>query len=962
MPSCRTASLFVCFGLIIVVAADRAQANTGPIVRASSVHSEPYPAELVLDDDPKTRWASRPLENKPEWIEIDLGRVTSIDGLAIIWERAYAAEYQVRVSRDGRSWQTVCTRSRAEAGRDVLTELGTEGRYLRIVGTKPGPFKLISIWEIELLDAAAVEAIAQARREAEQQAREAMAETVEQHGVEEIVFALRQPSRDGHWYANFSHYAEDEDRLTYGPGGKLCKMNLRTGEMTTLLEDAEGGVRDPVVDYEARKILFSYRPGESRYFHLYEVDVDGSSLRQLTDGPYDDIEPTYLPDGSIMFVSSRCKRWVNCWLTKVAVLHRCDGDGEDIRAISANVEHDNTPWPLPDGRVLYQRWEYVDRSQVHYHHLWTTNPDGTGQMVYFGNQTPGVVMIDAKPIPESRKVVAVFSPGHGRRDHDGAITVVDPREGPDVDQRARRITSAQNFRDPWAFSEELFLAAREKEIVLLDDRGTVSTIYRCSAEEAAAGLTCHEPRPVVPRPREPVIPDRSNPRRETGRLALMDVYEGRNMAGVERGEIKKLLVVESLPKPINFTGGMDPLTYGGSFTLERVLGTVPVEPDGSASMELPAMRALFFIALDEDGMAVKRMHSFLTVQPGETTSCVGCHESRTQSLMPPENRTALARRPSQIEPIDDCPDVFDFPRDIQPILDRLCVDCHGYAKTDRGGPYAGGVILTGDHGPMFSHAYFTMTVKRLFKDNRNQPQSNYPPRTMGSSASRIFDKIDGSHHGVEATEHERKMLRLWIDLGAPYPGTYAALGCGSIGGYQQNRQIETDFDWSTTKAGAQVIARRCASCHEGNDVLPKAISDERGVSFWRFSLDDPRLKLSRHIVFNLSRPEKSLLLLAPLAKEAGGLELCRADNGQTKVVFSDTADADYQMLLAMVAAGKKRLEEIKRFDMPGFRPRPGYVREMQDYGVLPRDLPESAEIDIYATDRRYWDLFQYQGE
>jgi len=366
--------------------------------------------------------------------------------------------------------------------------------------------------------------------------------------------------------------------------------------------------------------------------------------------------------------------------------------------------------------------------------------------------------------------------------------------------------------------------------------------------------------------------------------------------------------------------------------------------------------------LDENDMSVKRMHSFLTVQPGEVTSCVGCHEQRTRNLLPSADPMALSRPPSRIEPIDDCPDVFDFPRDIQPILDRLCVDCHGYEKTKRGGPYAGKVVLTGDRGPMFSHAYFTMTVKRLFKDNRNQPKSNYPPRTTGSSASRILTMIDGSHYGVKATEHELRMLRLWIEVGAPYPGTYAALGCGSIGGYQENRLINTDLDWPTTRAGAEVISRRCASCHTGNDVLPKSISDERGVSFWRFSLDDPRLKLSRHIVFNLSRPERSLLLLAPLARGAGGLELCRTDEGQPAAVFHDTDDPDYQALLAMAAAGKTNLEQIARFDMPGFRPRPAYIREMKRYGILPTDLPTDAEIDIYATDRRYWDMFEYKAE
>ena len=632
------------------------------------------------------------------------------------------------------------------------------------------------------------------------QAPRRLRQRLAEQGVEEIIFALRQPGKDPHWYANFGYYADDEARLTYGKGGRLCRLNLVSGDVTTILEDKEGGIRDPVVHYDAEKVLFSYRKGGSPWYHLYEINLAGRNLWQLTDGPYDDIEPCYLPDGGIVFISSRCNRWVNCWLTKVANMHRCDADGRRIRQISANIEQDNTPWPLPDGRILYLRWEYVDRSQVDYHHLWTANPDGTGETVYFGNLHPGTVMIDAKPIPQTNKVVAIFSPGHGKREHDGAVTVVDVRKGPDQQGFARPITRESDYRDPWAFSEDLFMAARGKRIVLLDGAGRTEEIYRLNAEDAAAGLECHEPRPIIRRERERTIPDRVDPQLETGTLVLMDVYKGRNMAGVRPGEIKKLLVLETLPKPINFTGGMDPLTYGGSFTLERVLGTVPVEADGSASLELPALRAVFFVALDEHDMAVKRMQSFTTVQPGELSGCIGCHEQRTETMLPRGNPMAPVRKPSQIQPIADCPDVFDFPRDVQPILDKLCADCHGYQKTARGGPYAGKVILTGDRGPMFSHAYYTMTVRRLFSDNRNQPKSNYPPRTLGSSASRILKMLDGSHYGVQADPHDAKMLRLWIEVGAPYPGTYAALGCGSIGGYLENNQVDADWDWPTTRA------------------------------------------------------------------------------------------------------------------------------------------------------------------
>jgi cytochrome c553 len=784
-------------------------------------------------------------------------------------------------------------------------------------------------------------------------------------GVKELIIAARKLNpTDGHWYANFGYYAHDPERKAYAEGTKLYRLNLRTQQLTTLLEDATGGIRDPQVHYDGRKILFSYRKGGTDPYHLYEINPDGSGLRQLTDGPFDDIEPSYLPDGQIVFVSSRCKRWVNCWLTQVATLHVCDADGQNIRAISSNNEHDNTPWPLSDGRILYTRWEYVDRSQVHYHHLWAANPDGTAQMTWFGNLHPGITMIDAKPIPGSHKVVASFSPGHGRKEHDGVVTVVDPDAGPDEQKAARRISKTPNYRDPWAFSEDCFLAAKGPMLVLLDANGAEQVIFRLSEADRDAGLECHEPRPLATRPREPVIQPRVRLSQPTGRFVLGNVYDGRNMVGVQRGDIKKLLVLESLPMPIHYTGGMEPISYGGTFTLERILGTVPVEADGSAYFEVPALRSVFFVALDENDLAVKRMQSFTTVQPGETTSCVGCHEQRTQT--PRHFWTALnapTRPPAQIEPIADVPDVLDFPRDVQPVLDQLCGDCHGYEKTARGGPRAGRLILTGDHGPKYSHSYYMLTIARLFSDGRNQPTSNYAPRTLGSSASRLLQKLDGTHHDVQATPQQKKLLRLWIESGAAYPGTYAALGCGMIGNYAENKQINKDTDWPTTLAGAAVIRDRCAGCHDKpSRLLPQSLADERGVSFWQPSLDDPRLLTSRHIVFNLSRPGKSLMLLAPLAESAGGWGLCRNPQTEAKTtVFADTNDPGYRKLLGMIEAGREFLtSQNPRFDMPQFRPRADWVRELKRYGILSPELPPDSSVDVYATERRYWESLWYQ--
>lgn len=932
-------------------------------VSCSSVYDPRYQPDYATDGKPDTRWASAIYRGTPEWLLVDLGAEVPVETLVIRWEHAFAVDYEVQVSGDAERWRTLRHVIDGFDGTVTLSGLGGAGRYLRILCHTPGPFPLFSIWELESPDAPLAEALRQAglrvsqeRRREMLRARERLQSVWQEHGIHEVLFAVRQPGVDGHWYANFGYYAADVNHKCYrAGGGKLCRLNLDTGEVTTILDDPAGSVRDPQLHYDGRRAVFSYLSAGSEHYHLYEVNLDGSGLRQLTDGDCDDIEPTYLPDGGIMFCSSRCNRWVNCWLTQVATLYRCEADGGGVRPVSSNNEHDNTPWVLPDGRVLYTRWEYVDRSQVDYHHLWTAAPDGTGQMVFYGNLNPGTVMIDAKPLPGESRVLAVFSPGHGQIEHTGPLAIVDPGDGPDDPTRARLIYTANQYRDPYPITSRVFLAATGAELHMVDDQGNAGLVYQLPDEAIAAGMWLHEPRPITPRAREPVLYPRVTLTRDTGRLLLVDVYRGRNMAGVKRGDVRKLLVLESLPKPINYTGGMDPLTYGGSFTLERVVGTVPVEADGSAYMELPALRSFFFVALDDQDMSVKRMQSFLTVQPGELTGCVGCHERRTQVLPTGQRPMAVRRAPSRPVPVPGVPEVFDFPRDIQPILDRRCVRCHdagsssGRVHSSRR-PLAP-VILNGDRGPMYSHSYFTLTLHRQFVDGRNDPKSNLPPRSIGAVASPLMHKLMGGHHGVRATAQELDLVRYWIESGAPYPGTYGALGSGSIGGYYANSQVETDWDWPETKAAAAAMERRCASCHRGDRGLPRSLSDEREVSFWRPDWNDPRLRLSRHIVFNLTRPQQSLVLLAPLSPEAGGHGTCQGPQGP---VFATTEDPDYRAILGMCEAGRRRLEQIGRFDMPGFRPPIPYLREMVRYGILPTIPGPQERVDPYELDRRYW--------
>jgi hypothetical protein len=740
-------------------------------------------------------------------------------------------------------------------------------------------------------------------------------------------------------------------------------LDLDTKDVHYILNDEGGAVRDPIVHYDGEKVLFSYRPSGTMHYHLYEINTNGTGLRQLTDGPYDDIEPIYTPEGNIIFVSSRGNRFVQCWMTQVAILYGCDADGKNIKMLSGNVEHDNTPWMLPNGQILYTRWEYVDRSQVDFHHLWSMNPDGTRQMVFYGNLHPGIVFIDAKPIPNSEKVVASFSWGHGAAEHLGSIGIIDPRHGPDDKSAMHVVSKDRNYRDPWAFSETAFLVAKNAQMVLMDGDGNEQVIYELPEELKQKRLWLHEPRPIVQRKRERIIGDMTNPAASTGQLVVMDVNRGRNMEGVERGEIKKLLVLETLPKPINFTGGMEPMSYGGTFTLERIVGTVPVEPDGSANFELPATRAFFFVALDENDRAVKRMQSFHTVMPGEVTACIGCHEERTEMMQVGRVPAASRRPPSPITPIAGIPDVIDYPRDIQPIWDKHCLSCHSPDKRE------GNFNLSGGRGPMYSLSYSNIMAgthsalenarygkETLVADGRNRALGNYPPRTIGSNASALYTKYcQKEHYGVELSEREKALVRLWIETGATYPGTYAALGSGMLGGYYRNTIDRRDLDWEETKVMQEVMKNNCSSCHTGEKQLPISVTDEIRHTWWIYpnGPNDSRRKYSRHLHFDLTQPEKSVLLLAPLSKEAGGYEACG------RAILTGKDDPRYQAILSGIVRAKMQLDEVKRFDMSDFVPRPEYIREMKKYGVLPANHDPSSVVNIYDLEQRYWQSLWY---
>jgi hypothetical protein len=764
--------------------------------------------------------------------------------------------------------------------------------------------------------------------------------------VDEIVYAVRGPGREWHFYANFGYVCQDPGAKKYGTGpGMLCALSLRTGQVRTLLSDPDGGVRDPEVHYSGEKILFSYRKGGTEYYHLYEINIDGTGLRQLTDGPWDDMECCYAPDGSIIFTSSRCRRYVPCLDTQVAVLYRCESDGSNIRQLSPNVENECTPAMLQDGRVIYMRWEYVNRGVMEFHHLWTMRPDGTGQMVYYGNMYDrgygdllhDVLMTEPRPVPGTDKVSAIFSDKHGKKEHVGHVFMVDAKAGPDALGRVERVSHGfpgtpepepgdkpdVAWRDPYPFGEDCFLVASLRSLYVMDGQGRFEKVHELP--EPLGGAWIHEPRPLVAHPREHMLPDATDWSQATGTMVLENVYQGRKMDGVEPGTIEDLLVLEILPTPVHFGANTSPI---GDNSIKRILGTVPVAEDGSAFFEVPARRALCFLARDAAGRTVKIMNSFTTALPGEQVGCVGCHEPRSEAplalnrMMP----AAMERVPEEIRPVEGVPDIIDFNSHIQPILDRRCVRCHD--GTNKKGPN-----LNGERYVEYSNSYRTLSRP----DHVNIRGSNRDPYSAGSSASKLVRMLQEGHGKVKLAESELETIRLWIDSGAVYAGTYGALSPWVM---------ENEIDRS-------VLEKRCYSCHVKT-------RREGRTPEWPFKVNEYRQ-------FNMTKPEKSGFLMIPLAGSAGGratsTDPTKSSTGNHYIVFEGKDDPDYRALVQDVKDYIASLEEQRWYGTPNWQPNRHYIREMKRYGVLPREFdPATRDVDAFELDRKYYDLFYPEGQ
>ena len=581
-----------------------------------------------------------------------------------------------------------------------------------------------------------------------------------------------------------------------------------------------GSFLRPTISYEGDTVLFAwarYYDGlanepdkenkdnvpEDAFYNLFEMDLDGGSPRQLTRGKYDDFDGRYLPDDRIVFCSTRRGHFVQTGRSSAAAtletpdlpdmyvrcgggpqrpvavytLHTMNRDGSDMIAISPFEMFEWEPSIAHDGTILYSRWDYIDRDNMPFMSLWSIHPDGANARLVYGNFTHAPhCTFEPMAVPDSRKIVFTGSGHHAQTM--GSLVLLDPAAGTEFDEPITRLTPEVEFPEiegwprtyyasPWPLSERLYLVSWGVEETVMEGQVRPENgmgVYLFDAELGLLELLHRDPHistmypiPVQSRPRPPVIPNVSDPDApKVGQFLLTDVYQG--LESVERGTIQSLRIVgvPGKTQPVMNSPALGVTTDDpGKF----VLGTVPVEADGSAHFKVPASVILFFQALDDRGEAVQTMRSATYAQPGQTVSCIGCHESRLDA--PPSEQTLAAfREPSTITPGPEGSWPYRFDTLVQPVLDQNCLPCHD-ARHGEGDARAFPLDANRAYETLIHYgapSLYTEVWER-YREGRSIEGRGL------STLSAWLDQVrePGAHHDVALSADDKERLITWLD-------------------------------------------------------------------------------------------------------------------------------------------------------------------------------------------------------
>lgn len=606
-------------------------------------------------------------------------------------------------------------------------------------------------------------------------------------------------------------------RDPFGPEPKLENLLAESVVQNGRLkgQKLEGGTfLSPEVSFDGQTIFFAWSQaqayekyqGKAAYewtpecsYHIFRCNADGSELVQLTDGPWNDFDPCELPNGRLVFVTERRGGFLRCGRhCPTYTLYSMEPDGSDICCLSFHETHEWHPSVSNDGMLVYTRWDYVDRDTNVAHHIWTCYPDGRDPRSYHGNyperrESRPWMEMSIRAVPDSNKFVAVTGAHHGhafgslvlidhRKEDDGAESQLEriTPETPFPEAEGRPIRPYMAYGTPWPLSEEDFLcvyddAAANRGIFWIDRYGNRELIYRDPA------ISCLSPIPLRPRPTPPIIPDQTTqtararkdggePRQAT--IAVMNVYDS-DFTWPEGTTIDALRIIQVLPKLTPAPN--DPRIGVANQTNARaVLGTVPVEPDGSAFFEAPVGKLIYFQALNDQGMAVQSMRSGTYVHPGERLSCQGCHEpKRRPPSTPAKMPLALRRGPSSIAPEAEGSNPFNYVRLVQPVLDRHCVKCHREKKAlDLSGTVEPDKLFTRSYNNLAGKYGFYFHVYNGSINTGIHGGSRTIAGQFGASAAPLLDYLGPEHYGVELSEEELRRVTLWLDCNSEFLGAY----------------------------------------------------------------------------------------------------------------------------------------------------------------------------------------------
>lgn len=584
------------------------------------------------------------------------------------------------------------------------------------------------------------------------------------------------------------------------------------GRLTTLYRPDDGGyVGEVDVDFDAGKMLFTR--SDAKNWKIWQMAADGSGLRQVSQAPQDVdcFDPCWLPDGRIVFGSTASYQAVPCWHGQkwVSNLYLMNPDGSGVRQLCFDQDHNFHPSVLANGQVLYHRWDYTGINHIFFRQLMVMNPDGSGQRAVYGTNSwyPNSLYFPRALPGSSTRLIAVLSGYHGVHRMGQLVTIDSGRGWYGADGLVRRISGRGHpievktrdalvngdsplFLHPYPLSDKYFLVAcwpggkRPWGIYLADVFDNLVLLI----EEPGYALL--EPLPLVPRKRPRAIPGRADLARHDATVYLHDVYVGPGLEGVPRGTVKSLRI---LAYHFGYRGlaGPDKVGCAGPWEVMRILGTVPLEEDGSALFRVPANTPLAVQPLDVQGKAVQLMRSWFTAMPGETLSCVGCHEEPADVGHVLRAEAAL-RPPREIEPWYGPSRGFDFAREVQPVLDHYCVSCHdGRSQTkldlraeDQVPGYRG--TRFSDLGQRRLHpdmkrdtrgmARYTPSYEALLPYLRRvsieDDVSLLVPGEYHADTSPLVQLLRKGHGGVELDAEAWDRLVTWIDLNAPCHGTW----------------------------------------------------------------------------------------------------------------------------------------------------------------------------------------------